>query len=225
MKYLTAILVAWISLGGMQFIANDALAECEPDARQILLKRFSVAQVDVLCGTTPPDYKGTPFENATALSRVCSSKIGICSIRTPIPVGAPCGCGGEASTGVTVTNAVCGGSINDNVDQTTIPSKYSPFLGIWSGRWNNKNRLCGAFILKNAQRDGSAQILYIYGEGGLPWHKQNRPGSFDSDSTLSFEDEQGSNFVFTMNKDNELVGQFTSGVGSLRAIFNRTDRK
>ena len=121
------------------------------------------------------------------------------------------------------TAIVCGKAIDYVLDRAGTTEEYSAFLGIWTGNWNNANRLCGALIIERVRSDGSAEIIYAYGSGnaGAPVHQQRRAAVIDGGSRLRFQDDQGSNFVFTVKTDDVLNASFSGASGRLSANFGR----
>jgi Trypsin-like peptidase domain len=117
---------------------------------------------------------------------------------------------------------LCGQSVDYAVDRIGAPERYSPFLGIWTGNWNNPSRLCGALIVERVRSDGTAEIIYAYGRAGGLSHQQRRPAIIDNGGTLRFQDDQGSNFVFTIKADDVLAAGFSGASGArLGANFGK----
>jgi hypothetical protein len=106
-----------------------------------------------------------------------------------------------------------------------VPASYRRFLGVWSdAAWGPNS--CAALVVKNIDRAGMAQILYIYG----PLSASDRPGpggvlrgtGIIRDGTLRFQDSDGTQFVFRPDIA-DLAGRMTTPRGgSFAAVFKRS---
>src|SRR5581483_1707967 len=105
----------------------------------------------------------------------------------------------DASPSTSVRSAVlCGRRVEYGFERSAI---RSGLLGVWAGNWNNSARLCGGLIVESLHGDGTAEVIYVYGpsqpESRLAWKQQRRIGVV-KEGRLTFEDDQGSLFVFEM---------------------------
>ena len=120
------------------------------------------------------------------------------------------------------STSVCGRNVDYTLDRS---EKISPFLGIWTGNWNNAGRLCGGLIVEKVRPNGTAEILYVYGPSQpgskLAWKQQRRTGLLDEAGRLSFQDDQGSTFRFDLMGPSTLSASFLSGSGRLSGSFQR----
>jgi hypothetical protein len=118
---------------------------------------------------------------------------------------------------------LCGQSVQYGLDRSGTAEAYAAFVGVWTGNWNNSNRLCGALIVERVRSDGTAQIIYAYGSNraGGPSHQQRRAAIIDNDGTLRFQDDQGSVFVFKPKTGDVLAAAFSGASGRLGGYFGR----
>jgi hypothetical protein len=128
----------------------------------------------------------------------------------------------DPSTSTSVRSAVlCGRSVEYELEG---PATRSGLVGIWSGNWNNAGRLCGGIIVENLRTDGIADIIYVYGPSQpgnrLAWRQQRRTGVVRG-GRLTFEDDQGSLFVFEAVGPDLLDAKFMGGSGKLTGSFQR----
>jgi Trypsin-like peptidase domain len=128
----------------------------------------------------------------------------------------------EPSTPTSLRNAsLCGRTVDYAVDPN---DSRSGFLGVWSGNWNNSGRLCGGLIVEKVRSDGTAELIYVYGPtqpgSKLAWKQQRRTGVLNN-GKLSFQDDQGSTFVFDLIGSGTLNGSFLSGSGRLSGSFQK----
>jgi hypothetical protein len=96
----------------------------------------------------------------------------------------------------------------------------SGFLGVWTGNWNNTRRVCGALIVQEVDPQGTADVIYVYGGGGLPWKQQHRMAVLNG-NMLSFQDDQGSTFRFRLGVPGELEANFIGQSGHLSGAFQK----
>ena len=86
------------------------------------------------------------------------------------------------------------------------------------------SQICGGLIVEGADRDGTVRVKYIYGPrpgGSFPWKLQRQIGTIQA-GQLSFKDEDGGRFIFRLNGQNQLRGDFTSPSGGrLEAVLSR----
>ena len=141
------------------------------------------------------------------------------SIDPPAPAAA------EAPPGPSETREFCGQSVSYAVaSRDSIPSNYRGFIGIWSdASWTPQ--LCAALIVENAQPDGTASILYIFGPmssnartaGGIL-----RGTGVIRDGELRFQNSDGSQFAFRPLYG-DLDGHLTTPRGqSYQTVFKKT---
>jgi hypothetical protein len=113
------------------------------------------------------------------------------------------------------SSVLCGRDVPYVVDGTRISDQHRPFLGVWSGAsWNY--RICGALLVEKIEIDGTARIRYVYGSNPdqkFQWRVQSQPATI-RDNKLSFQDEEGGNFVFDLTYTNTLRGHFTGKFGN-----------
>jgi hypothetical protein len=123
--------------------------------------------------------------------------------------------------------AVCGRSIDYSLVSSATAFRYAKYLGVWSGFWNNKSQICGGLIIQSVDGDGAADAIYVYGPGpsspSFPWKQQRVVGHFDGDQSLSFLDEQGGKFSFSIVGPDDLDGFFLGKSGHLESHFRRVD--
>ena len=124
---------------------------------------------------------------------------------------------------VSRTSSLCGRVTEYSVAMPAGSGGFDEFIGAWSGNWSNRNGTCGALIVTNVYPNGRADIIYIFGPGngagpGLPWKRQ-QPTAAISNGTLSFHDDQGSLFNFSVTRGGSLEATFVNGPGRLRANF------
>lgn len=98
----------------------------------------------------------------------------------------------------------------------------SGFLGVWTGNWNSTRRLCGALIVQEIDPRGTANVIYVYGGGGLPWKQQHRRAVLNN-NVLSFQDDQGSTFRFRLGVPGELEASFFGQSGRLSGTFQKSN--
>ena len=86
-------------------------------------------------------------------------------------------------------------------------------------------RLCGGLVIEKVHSDGTAEIVYVYGPSQvgskIPWKEQHRTGILANDGKLSFQDDQGSIFVFDLMGSGLLSGTFQSRSGHLTGSFQK----
>ncbi|HEX5452348.1 MAG TPA: retropepsin-like aspartic protease [Stellaceae bacterium] len=129
------------------------------------------------------------------------------------------------------TALVCGKPVAYSVGSA---NRRSRFEGVWTGYWNNSNRLCGGLIVEDIEEDGAstgpgtraaADVIYIYGPSRpgshLIWKQQHVEANL-STNVLSFKDEQGGLFRFYLDDPDTLEARFTSGLTHLRGVFQKS---
>jgi uncharacterized protein YecT (DUF1311 family) len=118
---------------------------------------------------------------------------------------------------------VCGRLVNYGLSRSTTPPQYAPYLGVWTGVWNNPSRICGAVIVEQVSPDGVANVMYVYGPSSagspFPWRQQSLTARFAGTNQFSFQDDQGSRFVFSRAGYQMLEAVFSGESGNLRARF------
>jgi S1-C subfamily serine protease len=129
----------------------------------------------------------------------------------------------EANTPISLRSAsLCGRAVDYTVDRS---ESRSGFLGVWSGNWNNSGQLCGGLIVEKVHSDGTAELIYVYGPtqpgSKLNWKQQRRTGVLSNEGKLSFQDEQGSTFVFDLVGSGTLNATFLSRSGRLGGSFQK----
>ncbi|MBV9859129.1 MAG: retroviral-like aspartic protease family protein [Alphaproteobacteria bacterium] len=120
---------------------------------------------------------------------------------------------------------LCGQPVSYQIDSVRTPDQYRGYLGVWTGVWNNNARICGSLVVQRIGTDGTADIVYVYGPSSparpFPWKKQRAVGAILPDGRLSFQDEQGSRFTFSIEAPGILGGLFWGGKGRLSSSFRR----
>jgi Trypsin-like peptidase domain len=142
------------------------------------------------------------------------------SARIPAPSAPPTG----QPSPMTAT-VLCGREVSYFLNETATNEVYSKFVGVWTGLWNNASRLCGALVVEKVSPDGTAEVTYIFGPSrpgtAISWKRQHSIGVIRADGKLSFRDDQGSTFVFTMENQRVLTGLFGGATGRLNADFEK----
>ena len=109
-------------------------------------------------------------------------------------------------------------------DPDSVPSRYRPFLGIWSdAAWSPQ--LCAALIVQSVAPDGTATIVYAFGPMGSnlrgPGGVLNGTGVI-RDGELRFQNADGSQFAFRPLYA-DLDGKLTTPQGqTYEAVFKQT---
>jgi hypothetical protein len=129
----------------------------------------------------------------------------------------------EPSTPTSLRSApACGRAVEYAVNRS---ESRSGFLGVWTGNWNDSGRLCGALIVEKVSLDGAADLIYVYGPSQpgskLPWKQQRRTGIVTDPGRLSFQDDQGSTFIFNLLGSDMLNATFWSRSGRLSGSFRK----
>ena len=120
-------------------------------------------------------------------------------------------------------SVLCGRTVDYIVDDTGVAEPYRSFLGVWTGAvWNSG--ICGSLIVERVENDGTAKIQYIYGPmpgKQFPWRAQRHTGAIGY-GRLTFQDEEGGNFIFRLKDQNILDAHFTSAQGgTLETVLTR----
>jgi len=109
-------------------------------------------------------------------------------------------------------------------DLESVPTRYRPFLGIWSdAAWSPQ--LCAALIVQNVAPDGTATILYAFGPMGS--NPRGQGGVLNGtgvirDGELRFQNSDGSQFAFRPLYA-DLDGKLTTPTGqTYEAVFKQT---
>ena len=78
--------------------------------------------------------------------------------------------------------------------------------------------------MENLRADETAEVIYVYGPSqpgsGLAWKQQRRTGMVRN-GRLTFEDDQGSMFVFELIGPDSLDAKFLGGSGKLTGSFQK----
>jgi hypothetical protein len=122
-------------------------------------------------------------------------------------------------------SSLCDQKVDYIINATGVAEQYRPFVGLWTGSWNNSGRLCGGLVVETVRSDGTADLVYIYGPGRsnsrVQGKQQRRTGHFDAGGTLTFQDDEGSNFAFELNGNTSLGAIFSGRSGHLTGVFGK----
>lgn len=104
-----------------------------------------------------------------------------------------------------------------------VPRNISDFSGIWVGKWDGG--LCGVVIAQQILTDGTAQLLYMWGNYiGLKAGNSGFAGTVNGNmlSVSGSRTEWGGSedWEYTMRGPNQLVGRFMAS-GTTRGAFTR----
>jgi hypothetical protein len=126
------------------------------------------------------------------------------------------------TSGAQQTTVLCGRPVEYLLDEA---ASSSPVLGVWIGNWSNRDRLCAGLIVQRVRTDGMAEIVYVYGAGRpgskVPWQQQRRTALVSPQGSVSFQDDQGSTYVFNLESTGILSGKFIGRSGNLTGLFAR----
>jgi hypothetical protein len=119
---------------------------------------------------------------------------------------------------------LCGHEVDFALHHNESPLQQG-YLGAWAGVWNNTSHICGGMIVEGGDDEGDVDLIYIYGPSALssqfPWKQQKISGTIDEGGILTFRDEQGSQFRFSLSGKDRLDGIFAGKSGNLSSRFAR----
>lgn len=127
----------------------------------------------------------------------------------------------RAEPSAPLSAVACGRPIDYMVDEA---GSGTGFLGVWTGNWNNSAKLCGTLIVESIAANGIAKLIYVYGpsqpRSKIQW-KQQRAKGIINEGELSFQDDQGSTFIFLRTGAERLDAMFEGRFGKLSGSFQR----
>jgi predicted aspartyl protease len=113
----------------------------------------------------------------------------------------------------------CGQRISYVVQRPSSDTNNLPFLGAWTGTWDNPTHLCAGLIVEEISGVRGTRALYYFGSGNA-MRSKSLLGLAVGDNSLSFRDDEGSTFEFNRVGDN-LNAKFLGKSGILTGSFHR----